>query len=202
MTWRDRIQANIVRGLPAAKVEYCFLRFATADRLKTFVHDALPYVHDARWQQQRFGHGQAPAGLGPNDRRQMAEPVLNLAFTRAGIELVVGGGLPPLRRRPDATGSSVSRTRLPRTSDAFALRDPIPGRLQQLATVVAGQQLSLENSMFRRLDLLGEIPPEDQPCTWHQPWLTEPIHVLVWASGPRGRRPAGRGGERPGPTTA
>lgn len=201
MTWRARIQANIVRGLPAAKVEYRFLTFDNGGDLKRFVADVLPYVHDAAWQEQRFGRAVGPAAPG-GERRQMVEPILNLAFTRNGIELVSGQRS---YRSDDVRrdGLGVGSTRLPRSSDAFADRGPIPEALEALAREVAGiEPADIANSMFRRLDLLGEVPTADQLLRWRQGrnwrshWLTKPIHVLVWASGP--------GGDpgQPGPTTS
>lgn len=192
MSWQDRIQANIVRGLPASQVEYRFLCFRDRDEIRRFVRHVLPDIHDARWQRQRYG---APASGAPGGvRRQMTEPVLNLAFTRTGIELATGANYSADDDRRSRLGTvSVP---LPRSTDAFAPRETLPATVEALAEHLLGDRREVRNSMFRRLDLLGEVPKRLVDCTWDRAWIRRPIHALLWASGPAAERSDGRNRNR------
>lgn len=157
MTWKTDIQANVLRGLPAWRAEYRFLCFEDGDKARSYTRRLLPHIRDAAWQQDRFG-GKTPMG----------HAVLNLAFTRQGIELAAGTCYVPDDRRRDCVDESLL---VSTTSDAFAETQADPKR---------GGVADGPNSMFQRLDVLGEQPGPG----WLKHWKTTKIHALAWISGP------------------
>jgi hypothetical protein len=183
MDWTTDIQANILRGLPADQAEYRFLHFVDGHAMQRFIRRVLPLVRDAAWQRDQFSSSTA----------LMAHPVLNLAFTRHGIELVTGPGSYQSddERRYRLDPAAVLLTK---TSDAFARRDRVPTSGQPGAINLGPD---VENSMYRRLDILGEAPINGVPHSWSRDWLYDPpalpnvpavpaiIHALAWISGPR-----------------
>ncbi|MDH3681522.1 MAG: hypothetical protein OEV40_16420, partial [Acidimicrobiia bacterium] len=167
MTWKTDIQANILRGLPAWRAEYRFVRFPSCDDLQSFTRRVLPHVRDAAWQRNRF-----PA------KTRMGHAVLNLAFTRQGIELAAGtGGYQPDDLRRDELDESQL---VSRTSDGFASTPIEPGETTIDDRPTEPTVEKTPNSMFRRLDVLGESPG----ASWLDAWKTEEIHALAWISGP------------------
>ena len=109
----------------------------------------------------------------------MDHAVLNLGLTRHGLELITGNGTytPDDRRRDDLNPALL----VSGTSDAFAFKALQPDPPQP------GQPFlqDLPNSMYRRLDILGEEPIFGRPHSWRSEWLTNtPIHAIAWISGP------------------
>ena len=170
MSWTTDIQANILRGLPATRCRYLFITGQTPDALRGLLRDALVHVHSAGWQTDHVARGRA----GP-----LAQAVVNLAFTRHGLRFLGAPYTSDERVRGAVTGKQ-------QEADAFAFRRRIPISATPGAITL---QRTGRNSMYRRLDLLGEAPtcqPDGTtPHSWTWP-AAEALHALVWISGPDG----------------
>jgi len=175
MRWQTDIQANILRGLPARQARYLFLEVDTRAHLRELIRTALPFVRTAEWQRDHF----------PQGTKAMDDAVLNLAFTRQGLYHATGDHYESDERRRGTVKGADPGT------DAFSGRLVVPGS-DEPGSIWLNPKA--KNSMYRRLDLLGEAPrvvapppnPGDDPevnetWTWDPKWL---IHVLAWISGP------------------
>ena len=174
MTWSTDIQANILRGLPARRAHYLFVHVDSRQHLRDLVRASLPFTQTASWQHDRF----------PRGTQGMDQAVLNLAFTRRGLQRATGLTYESDERRRGAIKG------MDQDADAFAYRHSLP--TSEAAGTVWLDPLA-RNSMYRRLDLLGEAPIVMAPSlggntpTVAHSWSWDPkqlIHVLLWISGP------------------
>lgn len=143
-----RTQANLLKGLRARAANYAFVRFASASEGRRWIGEVSRYVRSYEWQLADGGKHR--------DGSELDQSVLNLAVTKAGLDLLRPGGY--------------------RSDEAVRAAHPPPDH------VISTPTDAFEQPMRDRLRFLGEDDATWSATDWPTSWRSN-LHAVAWISG-------------------